>query len=91
VAAAVLKETMVTEKAVAKIAAKLTAANVRVDYSFTSRLSSSFLKVIDQLNFRMDMQSFSANLLNRTLIALSASSAHGTQNGTQNGPGALTL
>jgi hypothetical protein len=63
VAAAVLKETMVTEKAVAKIAAKLTAANVRVDYSFTSRLSSSFLKVIDQLNFRMDMQSFSANFV----------------------------
>ena len=62
-ASAVLKETMEAEKAVAKIAAKLTTPNVRVNPSFISGLSSPFLKVMDKLDFRMDMQRFSANFV----------------------------
>jgi hypothetical protein len=54
-AASILKEAMMTEKAVAEIAAKFATANIRVD--------SSALEVVDQLNFRVDMHGFLANVV----------------------------
>ena len=61
--ASILKEAMMTEKAVAEIAAKLAAADIRVNSSLVNRLGSSAPEVVDQLNFRVNMQEFLANVI----------------------------
>lgn len=62
-AASILKEVVVTQKTVAEMNAKIAPANIRVDHSLVGRLGSSALEVVDQLDFRVDMQTLLANVV----------------------------
>jgi hypothetical protein len=62
-ATSILKEAIVVKKAMAEMAAKFAATDVRVDHTLVGRLGSSALEVVDQLDFCVNMKGFLANVV----------------------------